>query len=107
MNMRPLEIEEDSLSEKFSELQSNQLVQERLIWRHLTKRKINEMSHIPDQEQADWRDDAALLGAIGAVSPLIVYTITWKAILVSKLVFEQVCGVESSKTQYLTDRSLN
>ena len=57
MNMRRLEIEEDSLPEKFSELQSNQLVQERLIWQHLTKRKINEMSHIPDQEQADWGDD--------------------------------------------------
>jgi hypothetical protein len=57
MNMRPLEIEEDSLPEKISELHSNKLVQERLIWQHLTRRKINEMSHIPDQEQADWRDD--------------------------------------------------
>jgi hypothetical protein len=52
-------------------------------------------------------DDAALLGAIGAVSPLIVYSITWRAVPVSKLVYEQVCGVESSKTQYLTDKTLN
>ena len=57
MNMRPLEIEEDSLPEKLSELQSNQLVQERLIWQHLTKRKINKMSHIPHESYADWGDD--------------------------------------------------
>ena len=57
MNTQPLEIEEDTLSEKFFELQSNELVQERLIWQHLTRRKINEMSHIPNQEQADWEDD--------------------------------------------------
>ena len=57
MYLRQLEIEEDSLPEKFSELQSNELVQERLIWQHLTRRKINEMSHIPNQEQADWGDD--------------------------------------------------
>ena len=57
MNTQPLEIEEDTLSEKFLELQSNELVQERLIWQHLTRRKINEMSHIPNQEQADRGDD--------------------------------------------------
>jgi hypothetical protein len=57
VNTQPLEIEEDSLPEKFFELQSNELVQERLIWQHLTRRKINEMSHIPNQEQADWGDD--------------------------------------------------
>ncbi len=57
MNTQPLEIEEDTLSEKFFELKSNELVQERLIWQHLTRRKINEMSHIPNQEQADWGDD--------------------------------------------------
>ena len=54
MNTRQLEIEEDSLPEKFFELQSNELVQERLIWQHLTKRKINEMNHIPDEDYADW-----------------------------------------------------
>jgi hypothetical protein len=57
VNTQPLEIEEDTLSEKFLELQSNELVQERLIWQHLTRRKINEMSHIPNQEQADRGDD--------------------------------------------------
>ena len=57
MNTQPLEIEEDTLPEKFFELQSNELVQERLIWQHLTRRKINEMSRIPNQEQADWGDD--------------------------------------------------
>jgi len=57
MNTRQLEIEEDSLPEKFFELQSNELVHERLIWQHLTKRKINEMNHIPDEDYADWGDD--------------------------------------------------
>ena len=57
MKTQPLEIEVDTLPEKFFELQSNELVQERLIWQHLTGRKINEMSHIPNQEQADWGDD--------------------------------------------------
>ena len=57
MNTQPLEIEEDSLPEKFLELQSNELVHERLIWQHLTRRKINEMNHIPDQDNADWGDD--------------------------------------------------
>ena len=57
MNTQPLEIEEDTLPEKFFELQNNELVQERLIWQHLTRRKINEMSHIPNQEQTDWGDD--------------------------------------------------
>ena len=57
VNTQPLEIEEDTLSEKFLELQSNELVQERLIWQHLTRRKINEMNHIPDQDNADWGDD--------------------------------------------------
>ena len=57
MNTQPLEIEEDSLPEKFLELQSNELVQERLIWQHLTRRKIMEMQHIPDENQSDWGDD--------------------------------------------------
>jgi len=57
MNIHHLVIEEDSLPEKFLELQSNELVQERLIWQHLTKGKINEMNHIPDEDYADWGDD--------------------------------------------------
>ena len=57
MKIHHLVIEEDSLPEKFLELQSNELVQERLIWQHLTKGKINEMNHIPDEDYADWGDD--------------------------------------------------
>jgi hypothetical protein len=57
MNIHHLVIEEDSLPEKFLELQSNELVQERLIWQHLTRRKISEMNHIPVQDNADWGDD--------------------------------------------------
>ena len=57
MSIQNLQIEEDSLTEKFFELQSNELVHERLIWQHLTKRKINEMNHIPDEDYADWGDD--------------------------------------------------
>ena len=57
MGTQNLPIEEDSLTKKFFELQSNELVQERLIWQHLTKRKINEMNHIPDESYADWGDD--------------------------------------------------
>ena len=57
MNLQQLEIEEDSLPDKFFELQRNELVQERLIWQHLARRKINEMNHIPDENYADWGDD--------------------------------------------------
>ena len=57
MNHQHLEIEEDSLPDKFFELQSNELVHERLIWQHLARRKINEMNHIPDENYADWGDD--------------------------------------------------
>ncbi|QWD71339.1 hypothetical protein [Polynucleobacter sp. UB-Siik-W21] len=46
MNPQQLEIEEDSFPEKFFELKSNELVQERLIWQQLIRRKINEMQHI-------------------------------------------------------------
>lgn len=57
MNTQPLEIEEDTLADKFCELQSNELVQERLIWQHLTKRTVYEMQHIPNENQSDWGDD--------------------------------------------------
>jgi hypothetical protein len=57
MHIHHLVIEEDSLPEKFLELQDNELAQEPLIWQHLTKRKINEMNHIPDEDCSDWGDD--------------------------------------------------
>lgn len=53
MNTRQLEIEEDSLLDKFSGLQSNELLQERLILQYLAKRKIDEMSIIPNKDQSD------------------------------------------------------
>ena len=57
MKIHHLVIEEDSLPEKFLELQTNELMQDRLIWQHLTKGKINEMNHIPDEDYADGGDD--------------------------------------------------
>ena len=57
MHIHHLIIEEDSLPEKLLELQGNELVHEQLIWQHLTKRRINEMNHIPDEDYADWGDD--------------------------------------------------
>ena len=57
MNHQQLEIEEDSLPDKYFELQSNELVQERLLWQPLTQRKINEMNHSPDEDYADWGDN--------------------------------------------------
>jgi len=57
MHIHYLIIEEDSLLEKYCELQSNELIQERLIWQHLTRQKIIEMAHIPDEDQIDWGDD--------------------------------------------------
>ena len=50
MNITQLEIEEDGLSEKVFALQSYELVEERLIWQHLSRRKINKMHNIPEQD---------------------------------------------------------
>ena len=50
MNIAQLEIEEDGLSEKVFALQSYELVEERLIWQHLSRRKINKMHNIPEQD---------------------------------------------------------
>jgi hypothetical protein len=52
-------------------------------------------------------DNAALEGALAAVSPLVVTQTTWRAAVVNRAVFEKACGVEESKTQYITDKSLN
>jgi hypothetical protein len=38
MNIHQLEVEEGDFSEKFFELNSYELGQERLIWEHLTRR---------------------------------------------------------------------
>jgi hypothetical protein len=50
MNIAQLELEEEKLSDKVFALQSYELVEERLIWQHLTKRKINKMHDIPEHE---------------------------------------------------------
>jgi hypothetical protein len=50
MNIEQLEIEEDSLSDKVFALQSHELVEERLIWQHLTRRKFDKMHDIPEHE---------------------------------------------------------
>jgi len=50
MNIAQLELEAEKLSEKVFALQSYELVQERLIWQHLTRRKINKMHDIPEHE---------------------------------------------------------
>jgi len=39
MNIAQLELEEEKLSDKVFALQSYELVEERLIWQHLTRRK--------------------------------------------------------------------
>ena len=50
MNIAQLELEAEKLSEKVFALQSYELVEERLIWQHLTRRKINKMHDIPEHE---------------------------------------------------------
>jgi hypothetical protein len=57
MNIAQLEIEEDSLSVEESVLQSYELVEERLIWQHLARRKMNRMHDIPEQEYRHWKLD--------------------------------------------------
>jgi hypothetical protein len=57
MNIAQLEIEEDSLSVEESVLQSYELVEERLIWQHLARRKMNKMHDIPEQEYRHWKLD--------------------------------------------------
>jgi hypothetical protein len=57
MNIAQLEIEEDGLSEKVFALQSNELVEERLIWQHLSRRKINKMHNIPEQDYRNQKHD--------------------------------------------------
>ena len=50
MNIAQLELEEEKLSDKAFALQSYELVEERLIWQHLTRRKMNKMHDIPEHE---------------------------------------------------------
>ena len=50
MNIAQLELEEEKLSDKVFALQNYELVEERLIWQHLTRRKMNKMHDIPEHE---------------------------------------------------------
>ncbi|QWE13767.1 hypothetical protein [Polynucleobacter sp. AP-Sving-400A-A2] len=50
MNITQLEIKEDGPSDQVFALQNYELVEERLIWQHLTRRKMNKMHDISEQE---------------------------------------------------------
>jgi len=52
-------------------------------------------------------DNAALEGVLAAVSPIVVTQTTWRAAIVSGSSFDKACGIEQSKTLYITDKSLN
>ena len=57
MNIAQLELEEEKLSDKVFALQSYELVEERLIWQHLTRRKMNKMHDIPEHEYLNRKHD--------------------------------------------------
>ena len=52
MNNKQLVIEEDQLPKYAFELQSHELVEERLIWQHLARRKIHKMQR---EQESDSR----------------------------------------------------
>lgn len=70
---------------------------------------------VPDQSNLSYvvvghnkgGDNAALEGALAAVSPVVVTQTTWRAAVVSRTVFEKACSVDAVKTQFVTDKSLN
>lgn len=52
MNIKQLEIEEDQLSKQAFELQNRNLVEERLIWQHLARKKIHRMQSTPESNSS-------------------------------------------------------
>ena len=52
MNLKQLEIDEDQLPKHAFELQSYELVEERLIWQHLARRKIHKMQQAPESDSS-------------------------------------------------------
>ena len=50
-------------------------------------------------------DQAVAEGIIGSIG-LVFITTTWRAQIMDKVAFEKSCGVENSKTQFITDKSL-
>jgi hypothetical protein len=57
MNLNQLEIEEDQLPKHAFELQSIELVEERLIWQHLARRKIHKMQRATDSDSSKSRHE--------------------------------------------------
>ena len=57
MNNPQLEIEEDQLPQYGFELQSHDLVEERLIWQHLARRKIHKMQRAPESDSSKLRQE--------------------------------------------------
>jgi hypothetical protein len=57
MNLNQLEIEEDQLPKHAFELQSIELVEERLIWQHLARRKIHKMQPVPESYTSKSRQE--------------------------------------------------
>ena len=57
MNSNQLEIEEDQLPEHAFQLQSKELLEERLIWRHLARRKIPQMQRAPESDSSKLRQE--------------------------------------------------
>jgi hypothetical protein len=57
MNNKQLEIEEDQLPKYAFELQSHELVEERLIWQHLARRKIHKMQRAQESDSRKSRHE--------------------------------------------------
>jgi hypothetical protein len=57
MNFKQLEIEEDQQPEHAFQLQSKELVEERLIWQHLARRKIHKMQPAPESYTSKSRQE--------------------------------------------------
>jgi hypothetical protein len=57
MNLKQLEIEEDRLPKHAFELQSIEVVEERLIWQHLARRKIHKMQPAPESYTSKSRQE--------------------------------------------------
>ena len=57
MNLKQLEIEEGQLPKHAFELQSQELVEERLIWQHLARRKIHKMQRVTDSDSSKSRHE--------------------------------------------------
>jgi len=57
MNHKPLEIEEYQFPKHAFELQIQEFVEERLIWQHLTKKKLHKMKWRPEPDSSKLKHD--------------------------------------------------